>query len=208
MPQFLSGFATTLITMMASITALRFGVHSHDLLPHLSRLFHFGSRASRRSSEYYGLSTILIGPLFFLGSLFLLIFGPESWRSRATFAIVFGPFGTLLRYELARHLNPIFPRFPLGTFLANVSATLFFAILSLLARHPNSSLSCAALRGLEDGFCASLSTFSTFVVELRTLERRDKYGYFCATWLASQGCMLVVLGSWEWSGSRAGLCWT
>lgn len=194
-----------MITMMASTTALRFGVHLHDALPHLSHRFH--SRPSRSFSRVVNLFSILLGPLFFLGALFLLIFGPSSYRSRATFAIVLGPFGTILRYTLSQQFNSISPRFPLGTFAANVLATLCIAIVSLLARHPNSSLSCAALKGLEDGFCGSLSTISTFVVELRKLGRGDSWRYFGATWLASEAFMVVVLGSWVWSGAREGVCW-
>ena len=193
-----------MITMMASIASLQFGVHLSSFLRHLSRQF---SPPSPRLSKLLSLLSILLGPFFFLASLFLLIFGPSSYRSRATFAIVLGPFGTILRYTFSQHLNSISPRFPLGTFTANVLATLIIAIVSLLARHPNSTLSCAALKGLEDGFCGSLSTISTLVVELRTLGRKDSWRYFLTTWGTSEVVLVLVLGSWVWSGERGSVCW-
>ncbi|GAA6064494.1 hypothetical protein JCM10212_002382 [Sporobolomyces blumeae] len=203
---FLSGVAITLVTLTVSMMALQFGVHLHDLLPRLPTIR--TARPSRSLTTSFNLATILIGPVFLLGALFLLIFGPHSWRVRATFAIVFGPFGTLVRYELSRHLNPLNSRFPIGTLSANVGATLVFAAVGLAARRPTSPLTCAALKGLEDGFCASLSTISTFVVELRTLARRDSYRYFFATWALSELALVVVLGSWVWSGDRGDVCWT
>ncbi|GAA5913836.1 FluC/FEX family fluoride channel [Sporobolomyces salmoneus] len=204
---FLSGFAITLITLVASICALQFGVHLSEFLPSPSSSLR-RRPFSRRTSSILNLCAILIGPLFWLGTLFLVIFGPARYRSRATFAIVFGPFGTLFRFTLSKHLNSLNPRFPFGTFAANVLSTLVFAILGIFARHPTSDLSCAASKGLEDGFCGSLSTVSTLVVELRSLGRRDSYRYFWSTWLASEAFLVVVLGSWIWSGEREGLCWT
>ncbi|GAA5881084.1 hypothetical protein JCM16303_004670 [Sporobolomyces ruberrimus] len=206
---FLSGVSVTLITLFASMCALEFGVHLDSFLPSLSP----SRRLPRRISHHHtktllNHSTILLGPLFWLGSLFLLIFGPPSYRSRATFAIVFGPFGTVLRYTLSTHLNSLSPSFPLGTFLSNTLATLLISLISLFSRHPNSPLSCSALKGLNDGLCGSLSTISTFVVELRKLKRGESYRYFGVTWVTSQGFLVVVLGSWVWSGNRMGVCWS
>ncbi|GAA5841363.1 hypothetical protein JCM3766R1_005045 [Sporobolomyces carnicolor] len=203
---FLSGVAVTLITMAASTCALRLGVHVSDCIPSLS-ISRIRRPLSRRTSGLVNVCAILVGPAFWIGALFLVIFGPAAYRPRATFAIVFGPFGTLARFALARHLNSINPRFPFGTFAANALATLVFGIVGILSRHANSTLSCAALKGLEDGLCGSLSTVSTFVVELRTLNRRDSYRYFFATWIASEALLVVTLGSWVWSGPRGGVCW-
>ncbi|GAA5922710.1 hypothetical protein JCM1841_001113 [Sporobolomyces salmonicolor] len=199
---FLSGVAVTLITLAASLTALDFGVHIHSFLPHLPSI-----RRPLPHNTAFNALVLSVGPLFLLGALFLLIFGPHSWRTRATFAIVLGPPGTLLRYQFSRWLNPLNPRLPLGTLAANSLAVLVYAVTALLARHPNSALSCAALKGLQDGFCGSLSTVSTLVLELRGLKRRDSYRYFVVTWCVSEVLLVLVLGSWVWSGDREGLCW-
>ncbi|KAL8279109.1 hypothetical protein RQP46_008567 [Phenoliferia psychrophenolica] len=110
---FLSGVAVTIITLAGANAALRVGRHT---------LF------------------LLLGPLFYLGAILLLALGPHSWRSRATFAIVLGPPGTFLRYELSRLLNAKSPTFPLGTFTANSLAVLLFAITAILQRRPTSEL--------------------------------------------------------------------
>ncbi|GAA5825447.1 hypothetical protein JCM11251_006987 [Rhodosporidiobolus azoricus] len=199
---FFSGFAVTLITIAGSMTALQFGVHLSSFLPHAQ----LPSHPLRGQSTFSAIS-LLVGPLFWLGSLFLLVFGPSDWRSRATFAIVLGPFGTLLRYFFSRTLNPLRPSFPLGTLAANTLAVLVLAIAQLLARHPRSQLGCAALKGVQDGFCGSLSTISTLAVELRGLKRGHSYRYFGVSWVFSQILLVVILGSWEWSEDRGAVCW-
>lgn len=151
--------------------------------------------------------TVLIGPLFWLGALFLLIFGPAAWRSRATFAIVVAPPGTILRYLTSKNLNTRSGTFPFGTFTVNSTSVLVFAVMSLLARHPRSSLGCAALQGVRDGFCGSLSTISTMIVELRGLKTGPGYRYFLASWCVAQALLVVVEGSWVWSGDRGEMCW-
>lgn len=61
------------------------------------------------------------------------------------------------------------------------------------------------LQGFEDGFCGSLSTVSTFVVELRGLKRGDSWKYFWCSVIGAQLLLTVILGGWIWSGDR-GLC--
>jgi fluoride ion exporter CrcB/FEX len=96
-------------------------------------------------------------------------------------------------------------------------AILVEAVIGLLQRRrpslPGSAaarqhgLECSALQGVLDGFCGSLSTVSTFVVELRTLRRRDAYVYGVTSWVVGQVLMVLVLGSWIWSGDRSeGVC--
>ncbi|BGP50050.1 hypothetical protein JCM10450v2_005958 [Rhodotorula kratochvilovae] len=162
---------------------------------------------SRFAGLPFNLLTIVVGPLLWLGALLLLIFGPASWRPRATFAIVVGPPGSILRYLVSRRLNRVNPSFPIGTLLVNSLSVLIFAVAALLARHPRSALGCAALKGVQDGFCGSLSTISTLVVELRGLKTGQSYRYFGVSWAVSQALLVVVLGSWVWSGERGALCW-
>ncbi|GAA5976452.1 hypothetical protein JCM11641_006017 [Rhodosporidiobolus odoratus] len=194
---FLSGAAVTLITLVACMSSLQFGVHLSSFLPR----FQLPHRRLPSQKSFNAL-ILLSGPLFWLGSIFLLIFGPHSWRSRATFAIVLGPPGTLLRYYLSKKLNPIHPSLPYGTLLMNSLSVLIFAVMELLARHPRGQLGCAALKGVQDGFCGSLSTISTMAVELRGLKRGQSYRYFGVSWALAQLIFLVVVGSWVWTGDR------
>lgn len=200
--QFSSGLALTVVTLALSTTSLRLGVHLSSSLP-----THLLPSLTLRHSLPTHLLTILLGPLFYLGSILLLILGPSSWRHRATFAIVLGPPGTLLRYFFSRRLNPIYPSLPLGTLAANLLACLLFAVFSILQRREGiSPLGCSALQGALDGFCGSLSTVSTFVVELRGLKRGESWRYFTTSWAAGQLLFVVVLGSWLWSGDRGAVC--
>ncbi|GAA5877980.1 hypothetical protein JCM8547_000931 [Rhodosporidiobolus lusitaniae] len=199
---FLSGLAITFITLCGSMTALQFGVHLSSFLPRFSI-----PHCRLPSQRLFNTFILLLGPAFWLGAIFLLIFGPSSWRSRATFAIVLGPPGTIVRFFISQRLNPINPSLPVGTLTINTLSVLLFAVAELLARHPRSSLGCAALKGVQDGFCGSLSTISTMAIELRGLKRRESYVYFGVSWALAQVAMVVVLGSWEWSADRGGACY-
>lgn len=197
----MAGLSITVVTLGLSTAALRTGVHLASFLPALPP-----KPRPNRLARAHGLA-IAIGPIFWLGAAFLLAFGPHSWRHRATFAIVLGPPGTLLRFYLSRRLNSLRPSFPIGTFTANTLAVLVEAVIAVLQRREGTSnVGCAALQGVMDGFCGSLSTVSTFVVELRGLSRRDSYVYFFASWMAAQLLMVLILGSWVWSGDRADVC--
>lgn len=204
--QFMNGLGLTLFTLGLSTAALRLGQHFSSALPPTRQ-----SKPRTPSSphpQYYYMISLALGPLFWLGAIFLCAFGPASWRSRATFAIAFAPPGTLLRYFLSRKLNGLRAYLPLGTLAANLFAVLILAITVILQRNDlsRSSIGCSALQGIQDGFCGSLSTVSTFVVELRGLGKKDAYRYFGASWLAAMVIYSLVLGSFIWSQGEGTMC--
>ena len=209
----MNGLAITLVTLGLSTASLLVGRHLASIfdnpLPTKSTTLPISPPPSPPSivPTSYHIAAILLGTSFYVGAVLLLILGPRSWRRQATFAIVLGPPGTLLRYHLGRRFNTI-GRFPLGTFSANILAVLIFAVTAILQRSPSVGIATgdevqpAVLQGLQDGFCGSLSTVSTLVVELRTLRRGDSYRYFALSWIVAMVGMAVVLGSWQWSGER------
>jgi CrcB protein len=160
---------------------------------------------ARPKSTYHFIS-LLLGPAAYAGALLIAFLGPTSWRSKASFAIIFGPPGTILRYELSRRFNRLYPSFPIGTLAANIIAVTVFAVTSILQRRGVMTSGCDVLQGVEDGFCGSLSTVSTFVVELRGLKGRNKWRYGMASWVLAQCVLVVILGSWVWSGERIDGC--
>ena len=212
--QFMSGLAITVVTLGLSPASLLVGRHLASFFGKstptkestISTLLSVAPTVPASPSPAYHVIALLLGPLFYIAAILLLVFGPRSWRG-VTFAIVLGPPGTVLRYYLGRLLNPI-GHFPLGTFFANILAVLVFAVTAILQRSPSvgivtrGGLQLAVLQGVQDGFCGSLSTVSTFVVELRTLRRGESYLYFAASWTSAMLVLVVVLGSWLWSGER------
>lgn len=153
------------------------------------------------------LAATLLGPLFYTGAVLLFALGPHAWRTRATFALVFAPFGTLLRFALSRRLNRLHPRFPWGTFACNALSMLVFCTAAVLQRGIGlAGLRCAALAGAQNGFCGALSTLSSMVVELRAMEARAGWRYWLASVGIGQGLLVVMLGGWVWSGDRGVAC--
>lgn len=75
-----------------------------------------------------------------------------------------GGFGSVLRYGLAKFLNPVESGFPYGTFLANILGSLLIGIILGIAAK-NNALSQNHTLLLATGFCGGFTTFSTFAYE-------------------------------------------
>lgn len=138
----------------------------------------------------------------YVAAIIVTVYRP-AWRGIAMFALVFAPLGTCVRYYLSR-LNPRLSYFPLGTFAANMLGTALLAGFYALQRTGDRSLlQCQILQGLDDGFCGCLTTVSTFVAEVRKLQRKHAYTYALSSWILGQILVLVVLGSVDFA--RGGL---
>ena len=87
--------------------------------------------------------------------------------------------GAWLRLRVVNHFEPVVPHKHWGTFVVNVSAAFFLGLFSGL--HALQLKACSGVDGTAPmmllvgvGFFGSLSTFSTFVVELlNTLHSRQ-----------------------------------
>lgn len=154
----------------------------------------------------------VIGVAAYIASIVLIGVKP-SWRSW-TFAILFAPWGALLRYHLARFNNTKYPK---GTLLANVIGSTLIAIFTLLSRARTSEsdtsnlirsqLSCQVLQGLIGGFCGALTTISTFVSELFALPTKRAYSYTITSYTISFIIVLLILGPYSWTiGLNSPVC--
>lgn len=130
-----------------------------------------------------------------------------DWRLW-TFLCLLTPWAAMVRYGVSRWLNPRRPRFPLGTFAVNVGGTVFLAVLTVLARGRRTLLrlpittdvlSCHVVVGLDDGFCATVTTVLTFVAELYLLATGASYIYGGATVALGFSVVVLVLGSYAWA---------
>lgn len=127
----------------------------------------------------------------------------RSW----TFAAVMSPIACWMRYYMSKWLNPKLQQFPLGTFSVNFIATICLAIIVILNRGETKSgsrvvhtiLSCHILQGLDDGFCGTLSTVSTFVSELHSLRITKGYIYAFTSITVCFCLMIIILGSYTWT---------
>ncbi|EQC25769.1 hypothetical protein SDRG_16366 [Saprolegnia diclina VS20] len=109
-------------------------------------------------------------------------------------AVVVGPLGALLRYGLGLRLNKS-KTFPLGTFVANVLASIVSCI-GVLAM-PTSTLAATWVQhALLTGFCGSLSTVSSWINEIYSMPSSSVL-YVAATHVATQTACLLLLGLGE-----------
>ena len=80
--------------------------------------------------------------------------------------------GAWLRLKTVNHFEPMVPKKHWGTFLVNVIASFALGLVLALYESCSARTGIALLMGV--GFFGSLSTFSTFVVELlNTLQSRQ-----------------------------------
>ena len=116
--------------------------------------------------------------------------------------------GALLRWQLSR-FNPMIPSFPLGTFAANISATVILAVAVVIQGRIRGSLSaidCAVIYGVANGFCGCLSTISTFAVELDTLTRRHAYLYATVSVFLGIILFVLIVGVEAWTVGFIPMC--
>lgn len=156
--------------------------------------------------------TITTSFLSYLIALLLYFFAPRSWRHRAIFPILLAPPGTVLRFFLAR-LNPrpvFLDRFPLGTFLANMIATLVISGVFAAQRKPAANadpLTCNGLHAIQQGFCGCLSTVSTFAVEARAIkDGRWKWTYIGGSVVLGHIFVLAIVGGVGWQEGYMDVC--
>ncbi|WWC59611.1 uncharacterized protein I303_102169 [Kwoniella dejecticola CBS 10117] len=160
------------------------------------------------------LDCLWISTAFFAYWIILLLYflGPRGWRHDVVFPMLLSPPGAMIRFYLAK-LNtrpPFIDRFPLGTFIANILATIIISITySQQRKSPaiKNASTCNGLYAIQQGFCGCLSTVSTFVVEARTVKGWSKWTYLGSSIIAGHVVALAIVGGTGWgSGGYQGVC--
>lgn len=181
---FMAVIAVIIITVTVSISGLHIGAHLAILLETYTPSF-----SHALTQKIIDQAAVVLAWGSWIGAVFLAIWppdrnsdGPEVWRGRAIFALVFAPLGCLFRFYASLYLNGKIPSFPLGTFAVNAFGTAILGMSWDLQHLPlGGVVGCQVLQGVEDGFCGCLTTVSTWVSELAALRRSHAYKYGAAS---------------------------
>ena len=130
----------------------------------------------------------------------------ESWRGKVLFAIVLAPLGCLVRFHASLRLNGLVIWFPMGTFAVNVGGTIILGACWDLQHAAlggggvgGAAVGCQVLEGVQDGFCGCVTTVSTWVMELKGLQRRHAYFYGMMSVGISMSALVVIMGTFLWT---------
>jgi fluoride exporter len=199
---FMAVVAVLIITVTVSISALHLGAYLAIFLEPYTPSFPY-----TLTRKIIDRAAVVLAWGSWIGAVFLAIWppdrdsdGPEIWRSRAVFALVFAPLGCLCRFYASLYLNGKIPSFPLGTFAVNIFGTMILGMSWDLQHVPAGGVvGCQVLQGVEDGFCGCLTTVSTWVSELAALRRNHAYKYGAASFVAGLCFLVVIMGSLRWT---------
>ena len=165
-----------------------------------------GARVSNNKSKQPGLSARLPLTTFICALLCIVLVAlwivlaivdserKHSGRRQQWFALLFAPFGCVLRWLLSK-LNtkeyPILPWFPFGTFAANmIACCIDFIIGGLTNRYSLGYWPMVILPAIRVGYAGSLSTVSTFIAEVG-----NKIWQYSCVPLSTQLALQLVLYS-------------
>ncbi|RFU73040.1 hypothetical protein TARUN_9213 [Trichoderma arundinaceum] len=201
---FMALLAVVIVTVSLSLAGLILGAHLAIALERFMPSIPY--TLTRKILDPLG---VLLGWGCWLGAILMAIFPPHNkWRGEILFALVFAPLGCLGRFYLAIYLNGKVASFPLGTFTANIFGTAILGMSWDIAHARIGGLAgCQVLQGIEDGFCGCITTISTWVAELNSLERRHSYIYGFSSVGAALAVMIAIMGGLRWSdGFSALIC--
>lgn len=193
---FMALLGVVLATVALSLSGLILGAHLAIALEQFTPSIPYP--VTRKILDPLG---VLLGWGCWLGAILMAIFPPHNkWRGEILFALIFAPLGCLARFYLAIRLNGKIASFPVGTFTANIFGTAVLGMAWDIAHARIGGLAgCQVLQGIEDGFCGCLTTISTWVAELSSLERRHSYIYGCTSVVIALSVMIAIMGGLRWS---------
>ena len=138
---------------------------------------------------YITVSVTIIGLCVYYSNYFLL------------FSLLLGSIGTYVRWQLSSLDNistVCFKEFPIGTFLANMLGSIILAVTTIAIVYYRDeteidSINTALLTGVASGLCGSLTTVSTFVVQLSSMPFHKAILYAFVSLLTSQVLIISII---------------
>lgn len=193
---FMALLAVIMTDVTLSLSAFHVGIHLAAAMEGITPSISF-----KLTRKVIDPAVVFLGWGCWIGAIIIAIVPPhDAWRGKTLFSLVFAPLGCLGRFYLAMYLNSRIPRFPLGTFAANIIGSVILGIAWNVAHIPAGGiLTCQLMQGLEDGLCGCLTTVSTWVAELSTLKRRNAYIYGTTSVAVGLAAMIIIMGSLRWS---------
>jgi len=155
---------------------------------------HFPRFPTPRLAIRYTLS--VIGIFIYVATFPAYVWLPPTYRSQAVASLLFSFPGTLSRYLLALSMNTVMRKIPLGTMAANILGTGLLGVFHVLQnKRPHvSPHACSTLQGLIDGYCGTLTTVSTFAVELNVMNgSRYAWIYGGISVVISQLLLVIII---------------
>lgn len=157
---------------------------------------------------------VLIAWGSWVGAVVMVIWAQETWRANVLIALVLAPLGCLFRFHAALKFNGLIKYFPLGTFIVNIAGTVVLGACWDLQRAPLTNgaigggiIGCQVLQGVQDGFCGCLTTVSTWIIELKGLQRKHAYFYGGMSVAVGLSSLVAIMGTFVWEqGSWATAC--
>lgn len=178
-----SNYLSVIVSIFAS-SYLGFLLGRHLSVALLPSSSHQSRRIPRCFNKTFAMFLFPILILFsFLVLILLAVLLPTDSYTYLIYSLIFAPFGSLTRYIFGILFNTN-GNLPWGTLLSNtLGSFLYLGIIALHSYlHISSFLIKQILISLIQGYCGCLTTVSTFILELTSIEkRRSAYMYFILT---------------------------
>lgn len=214
---FMAILAVIIMEVGLSLASLKAGAHfaifTSSWLPQIHPVY---------LKRYFDPLVVVLAVALWIAVICLVILLPKSenqqslwstaiWRGPNLFSLAFAPVGCLTRFFLALKLNRYIAGFPMGTFTANLGGTMILGMAFSLQHAPLGSsglggyslIACQVLQGIMDGFCGSMTTVSTWVLELSDSKRRHAYVYGIISLLAPLAMLVTEIGALRWTRGLA-----
>jgi len=198
-----SGILEIIVSLTAYTAMIKFGNH-------IGKLFPFNKETEetttttvttvKREKPEFNIKFMIYSGLTGVGMIAALILTIiDSDNRKIWISCLLAPFGACLRYLLSFR-NSMFTDFPMGTFLANIIGTLCLGIFFIFRfAFSQKDFLCHFLVAVGDGFCGCLTTISTFINELNSLNTKNLYVYCLTSVAVAQVVLCFSFGFYGWT---------